>query len=116
MTSEFLKALVFGLLVAASIGPIAILIITTAASRGPWPGIGAALGAALADLVYALAAFWAGALVLPLLEAQAQAIRAGSALVLIGVALAMLRSSLGAGAAGPAPRQERSVRCCRPSC
>ena len=102
MSGAFLKSFAFGLLVAASIGPIAILVIATAASRGLWPGIGAALGAALADFVYALAAFWAGAVMLPLLDAQAQAIRIGSSLVLIGFALAMVRASLVPGATKPA--------------
>ncbi|HZC77546.1 MAG TPA: LysE family transporter [Ktedonobacterales bacterium] len=92
----------FGLLVAASIGPIAILILTTAASRGLWPGVFAALGAALADFVYALLAFSAGAWALPLVEAQARAIRIGSSLLLIGFALAMFRQSLRTGSAQPA--------------
>ncbi len=80
----FLKSVAFGLFIAASIGPIALLVIGTAAARGLRPGLLAALGAALADLAYALLSFSAGALILPLLEAQATAIRVGSALVLIG--------------------------------
>jgi len=98
MCGAFWKALTFGVLVAASIGPIALLIIATAVSRGLWPGLFAALGAALADFAYALLAFWAAALALPLLEAQARTIRIGSALVLIGFALAMIRDSLRPGA------------------
>ncbi len=103
MTSEFLKALAFGLLVAASIGPIAMLILATAAARGLWPGVFAALGAALADLTYALLAFSAGAWALPFVEAEARSIRIGSSLVLIGFAIVMFRRSFKAGAARSAP-------------
>jgi len=105
MSGAFLKSLAFGLLVAGSIGPIAILIFTTAASRGLWHGIFAAFGAALADLAYALLAFWAGAWALPLLEAKAQWIHIGSALVLIGFAIAMFRSAVRPGATSPAVPQ-----------
>lgn len=104
MNSAFLKCLAFGLLVATSIGPIAVLIIATAAARGLRPGIFAALGAALADFAYALLAFSAGALALPFLEAQARAIRIGSSLVLVGFATATIRRSLTAGAATAAAR------------
>ena len=104
MNGAFLKALAFGLVVAASIGPIAILIIATAASRGLGPGIFAALGAALADFAFALLAFSAAAWALPLLETQVRAMRVGSSLVLIGFAIAMIRRSLMAGAmTTPAP-------------
>ena len=105
MNGAFFKSIVFGLLVAGSIGPIAILIISTAASRGIWHGIFAALGAALADLAYALLAFWVGAWALPLLEAQAHWIHIGSALVLIGFAIAMFRSAVRPGATSPAVAQ-----------
>jgi threonine/homoserine/homoserine lactone efflux protein len=94
MSGAFLKSVAFGLFIAASIGPIALLIIGTAAGRGLLPGCIAALGAALADLAYALLAFSAGALILPMLEAQTTAIRIGSALVLIGFAIAMIRREI----------------------
>ncbi len=92
------KALVFGVVVAGSIGPIAILIFGTGARRGFAPACFAGLGAALADLLYALAAFTIGALVLPLLAEHATAIRVGCALLLIGLGLSMLLS--GSGSAG----------------
>jgi threonine/homoserine/homoserine lactone efflux protein len=98
MGGAFLKSLAFGIAIAASIGPIALLIISHAANRGLLPGSFAGLGAALADLVYALLAFSAGALLLPLLESWAPAIRTGSALVLIVLAIIMFRRDLaGAG-------------------
>lgn len=111
MIGAFLKSIAFGVFIAASIGPIALLIIGTAASRGLWPGCFAGLGAALADLVYALLAFSAGALLLPMLETWTVAIRTGSALVLIVLALAMIRRSLAtvAEAPGAPPRPVGSL-------
>lgn len=95
----FWRALLFGAVLAGSIGPIALLIIGAAARRGLAAGCMAGLGAALADLVYALVAFSTGALLLPLLSAQAATIRAAGALLLTGLGLAMLVR--GTGAAGP---------------
>ncbi|MGE0029949.1 MAG: hypothetical protein AB7T20_02370 [Steroidobacteraceae bacterium] len=65
MTGAIWKALAFGMVLAGSIGPIALLIFGTAARRGFAAGCFAGLGAALADLVYALLAFSIGALLLP---------------------------------------------------
>jgi threonine/homoserine/homoserine lactone efflux protein len=50
------KAFVFGAVVAGSIGPIALLIFGIAVRQGFAAGAFAGLGAALADLLYALAA------------------------------------------------------------
>jgi len=105
MSGAFLKSLAFGVVVAASIGPIALLIIAMAAGRGLRLGSFAALGAALADFAYALLAFSAGALVLPLLVAQARAVRIGSALVLIVLAIAMIRRHFAARDTNPAASQ-----------
>ena len=84
------KAFAFGAVVAGSIGPIALLIFGIAARQGFAAGALAGLGAALADLIYALVAFWTGALILPLLAAHETAIRVGAALLLIGLGLSML--------------------------
>jgi threonine/homoserine/homoserine lactone efflux protein len=84
------KAFVFGLVVAGSIGPIALLIFGTGARQGFAAGAFAGLGAALADVLYALAAFSIGAVMLPRLAAHAQAIEVGCALVLVGLGIAML--------------------------
>ena len=84
------KAFAFGAVVAGSIGPIALLIFGTGARQGFAAGALAGLGAALADFLYALGAFLAGAILLPLLAAHEQAIRAGCALLLIGLGAAML--------------------------
>jgi threonine/homoserine/homoserine lactone efflux protein len=102
------KAFVFGVVVAGAIGPIALLIFGTGARQGCAAAAFAGLGAALADLLYALAAFSAGALLLPLLAAHEQAIRAGSALLLVGLGAAMLAGALKAGAAPPPARPAAS--------
>lgn len=96
MGGAFLQSLFFGVFAAASIGPIAILVISTASSHGLRSGFLAGLGAALADLVYALLAFSIGALVLPPLTEHRVAIRVGSALLLIGLAIAMIRREISA--------------------
>jgi threonine/homoserine/homoserine lactone efflux protein len=103
MPGSLWKAFLFGVVVAAAIGPIALLIFDTAARRGFAAGAFAGCGAALADLTWALLAFSGGALLLPLLADHAAAIRAGSALLLAGLGLAMLVRGA-AAAALPAPR------------
>ncbi|MGH8129527.1 MAG: LysE family transporter [Steroidobacteraceae bacterium] len=103
------KALIFGVVVAGSIGPIALLILGTGARRGFAPACFAGLGAALADLIYALAAFTIGALVLPLLAENATAIRVGCALLLTGLGLSMLLSG-GGGSGQAAPTRHAASR------
>jgi len=90
MGAAFLKSFVFGAMLAGAIGPIALLILGIAARRGFAAGAWAAAGAALADFGYALLAFSAGALILPLVAAHAAAIRTGSALLLAALGLVML--------------------------
>ncbi len=102
MGAAFLKSLLFGAVLAGSIGPIALLILGTAARRGLAAGAFAAAGAALADLTYALAAFSIGALVLPLLAAHQTAVRTASASLLIVLGLLMLLRRPAQEAAAPA--------------
>lgn len=90
MAAAWLKSLLFGALLAGTIGPIALLILATAARRGFAAGAFAGLGAALADLLYALVAFSAAAIILPLVAAQAGTIRTACSLLLVGLGLAML--------------------------
>jgi len=94
------KAFLFGALVAGAVGPIALLIFSTGARQGFGAGFFAALGAALADLGYALAAFSIGALILPFLAEHETAIRIGCALLLVGLGAWMLWS-VAKGGAGP---------------
>jgi threonine/homoserine/homoserine lactone efflux protein len=90
MAGAIWKAFVFGALVAGAIGPIALLIFGTGARQGFAAGAVAGLGAALADFLYALGALLAGAILLPLLAGHEQPIRAGGALLLVGLAAFML--------------------------
>lgn len=95
------KAFVFGAVVAGAIGPIALLIFGTAASRGAAAGGFAAAGAALADFAYALAAFTVGALVLPHLAAHAAHVRVAGAALLIALGLALMLRPPSAATAAP---------------
>lgn len=97
------KAFLFGVIVAGAIGPIALLIFGTGARRGFAAGACAGLGAALADLTYALAAFLAGAVILPYLAEYEQAIQVGCALLLVGLGAWMLAAQMKAGEAPAAP-------------
>ena len=102
------KAFVFGAVVAGAIGPIALLVFGTAARQGFAAGAFAGLGAALADFLYALAAFSIGALVMPLVAAHEKSIAVGCALLLIGLGAAMLlrlaRGNVEAAMARPAAK------------
>jgi threonine/homoserine/homoserine lactone efflux protein len=103
------KAFAFGVVVAAAIGPIALLIFGTGARQGFAAAAFAGLGAALADLAYALAAFMSGALLLPMLAAHETAIRAGAAVLLVALGAWMLIGELKAGGAITAPRPAASA-------
>jgi len=98
------KAFLFGAVVAAAIGPIALLIFGLGARQGFVAGAFAGLGAALADGLYALAAFVAGALLLPLLVGYELAIRIGCGLLLIGLGAWMLVGQLRRSEVPVAPR------------
>jgi threonine/homoserine/homoserine lactone efflux protein len=98
------KAFIFGVIVAGAIGPIALLIFGTGARRGFAAGASAALGAALADFLYALAAFLAGALVLPYLAERRSEVETACALLLVALGAWMLAAQLRPGAAPAVPR------------
>lgn len=91
------KAFVFGVIVSGTVGPIALLIFGTGARRGFAAGGAAALGAALADFVYALGAFLLGALILPFVTGNRAAIDVGCALLLVGFGAWMLFGQLRPG-------------------
>jgi threonine/homoserine/homoserine lactone efflux protein len=99
-----LKAFAFGVIVAGAIGPIALLIFGTGARQGFAAGAFAGLGAALADLLYALAAFLAGALVLPYLTDHERAIETGCALLLVALGAWMLVAQLRPGVPPAIPK------------
>jgi threonine/homoserine/homoserine lactone efflux protein len=97
-----LQAFVFGATLAATIGPIALLIIRIAAADGLGHGIRASLGAAVADLTFALAAFTGGYALTSALESQRALLSAMGSMVLVifglWMALQALRSRVRPGA------------------
>jgi threonine/homoserine/homoserine lactone efflux protein len=75
----FIRALIFGVTLAITIGPIALLIIRYAAAEGLGAGLTSACGAALADFTYAVVALSVGTVIAPVLNtysAQAHRIAA----------------------------------------
>jgi threonine/homoserine/homoserine lactone efflux protein len=93
------KAFVFGVIVSGTVGPIALLIFGTGARQGLATGALAALGAALADFLYALLAFLLGALVLPVLVEYRRGIDVACALLLIAFGAWMIIAQLRQGSA-----------------
>jgi threonine/homoserine/homoserine lactone efflux protein len=65
---DTLKAFVFGVTLAVAVGPIAILIINRGLVHGFQSGMLSGVGAALADLTYALLAFSVGSLIVTYLN------------------------------------------------
>ncbi len=58
-----LEAFLFGLTIAAAVGPIAILVMNYGLRLGAWAGLRSGAGAATADLLYAVAALTIGSAV-----------------------------------------------------
>lgn len=77
--------------VAAAVGPIALLIVNIGLRDGPGPGLRAALGAALADLIYAVTALTAGGAALALLSGREAILRLVASVVVIGLGAWMVR-------------------------
>lgn len=103
-------AFLFGLTLAAAVGPIALLIMNTGMTAGPAAGLRAGLGAALADLCYAAVALTAGGALAATLAAHDAALRLAAAAVLTGFGLWMLRGALVGGEAAarrPPPAMAR---------
>jgi threonine/homoserine/homoserine lactone efflux protein len=91
MTLEALRAFLFGVAIAAPVGPIALLLIHIGLNHRLSAALYAALGVALADLTYAVLALSTGAGLFALLHAHDRAIRLSSSglLFLLGLWLAM---------------------------
>ena len=89
-----LRALFFGATVAAAIGPIALLIIHNGMRDGFRAALASAIGVAVADFVYAVAAFTAGSGLAALLERDRQAFAFAAGAALIGVGLWLARGAL----------------------
>jgi threonine/homoserine/homoserine lactone efflux protein len=112
-----LTAFAFGFTLAIAVGPIALLIVNLSAAGGLRAGAASGLGAALADLTYALVTFLGGSALAPLIAAHAAPLRvvAASMLVLFGLwmAASALRR-LRAGSNDPAGAEARSLPFRRP--
>ena len=80
----------FGLTLAAAVGPVALLILNYGVSRGFRTAFAAGCGAAVADLMYALLAFAAGAQIVAWLAGNEAGFRRISSLVLVALGLWML--------------------------
>ena len=87
---DLLKAFSFGVTIAISVGPIALLIINNGIRYGYSAAIRSALGAATADGVFACIAFTFGIIILSLLSEYQSIIKMASSFVLIGFGLYML--------------------------
>lgn len=83
MPDTLAKSFLFGVTMAAAVGPIALLIVSYGIRAGFKPAAAAGLGAALADLVYAASAFALGSLLLAALARHQPVLKLASALTLI---------------------------------
>jgi len=97
------SAFVFGLLAGLSIGPIAILILNLAITRGPQAAVLAGIGAALGDFVWGTAAFLGGAALSAALAGQEGLFKALCSAMLMAIAGWMLRSAVVRLRAGAVP-------------
>jgi threonine/homoserine/homoserine lactone efflux protein len=93
-TTAALKAFVFGATLAATIGPIALLIIRISAVDGLGHGMRASLGAAVADLTFAIVAFAGGYAITSALESQRALLSVIGAAVLVAFGLWMAVQAL----------------------
>jgi len=80
---EALRIFLFGVVIAAPVGPIALLLIHVGLNHRFAGALAAALGVALADLTYAVVAFSAGSGLFALLHAHDRAIRLASSGLLV---------------------------------
>ncbi len=91
---SYIQTFIFGITLAISVGPIAILILNQGINCGLRNGAMCGLGAAIADLTYAIVAFTIGGLLIPLLEDQKEIIPIVSSAVLVLFGIWMIYSTL----------------------
>lgn len=89
-----LEAFLFGLTIAAAVGPIAILVMNYGLRLGPLAGLRAGAGAALADFLYAVAAVAVGAAVAAAIGPYRTIFEVVAAVALIAFAVWMARGAL----------------------
>ena len=102
-----LRAFLFGVTLAAAVGPIALLVMRNGLNHGLRPALASALGVALADLTYAGIALGAGAVVATSLQAQGGLFEAMSSALLLALGIwftgsALRAAPIDAGTSAPA--------------
>lgn len=105
---EALHAVLFGITIAAPVGPIALLLVHTGVNHRLGAALRAAVGVAAADLTYALLAFSLGAALSSALDAYRLTLQLCSSGLLLALGMwlahrALLRSALEGRLAEPAP-------------
>jgi len=90
----YIQTFIFGITLAISIGPIAILILNRSMNCGLKNGVLSGLGAAMADFTYAIVAFSAGKFLSTYLEVRKESIPLVSAAVLVVFSLWMFYSTI----------------------
>jgi len=107
-----MRAFVLGLTLGVAIGPIALLILNFALTRGFIVGAACAIGSTGADFIYAVLAFGAGHVLAPVLEAHRALFGAiaGIALLAIGARVLIdgVRDVRGRRVEAPAARSDRN--------
>ncbi|WP_273859261.1 LysE family translocator [Photobacterium sp. GSS17] len=91
---EVMKAVLFGLILSLTVGPIAILVLGNGIHHGYVTAMRSAIGAALADYCYALISFITGTLLISQLDAYHYQIILLSSWVLIFMGFYMMYSAL----------------------
>ncbi len=91
---SYIQTFIFGITLAISIGPIAILILNQSINCGLRNGAWCGLGAATADFSYAIVTFTIGGLLIPLIENQKEIIPIVSSAVLVIFSLWMIYTTL----------------------
>ena len=96
-----LRAFLFGITLAAAMGPIALLIMHNALNHGLRAALASALGVALADLTYAALALGAGAALADTLREHRAVFELAASGLLLGLGLWLARGALHAGIGSP---------------
>ena len=91
---EPLRALLFGLTIAAPVGPIALLLVHIGLNHRLRAALLAALGVAAADLTYAVVALTAGAALATALSAHRLALQGFSSLLLLALRIWLAQKAL----------------------
>ena len=90
---EALRAFLFGVTVAAPLGPIALLLIHTGLNHRLAAALAGALGVALADFTYALVALFAGAGMAELLHGHQRDFQLASSILLAALGLWLTKAA-----------------------